>query len=297
MVQSKAIYNSVQLNFRNSNKAKHTSMRLIPHIYKKLSIAFSAIFFLFNTLHALAQPQPSQQKSGYTLAERQTEEAKIRKRIEEKLDWKNRTPEKLDDVPDANRMLIGGLDESILLRQATGERFGLFEAFDDATNKKIIEMRLHKKNKLTDRFPVYSPEICDKFVDISADQVTSNFVVYTTTCYSRKYGDNSTPYLFDYASRNLYKLAVLDYDPIGNKSPAIKIENGIYKMHWKVRLRGEKKAVSIVRNFKILKNAKGEWEVKELPPIDDEAANITALNKLPPKPEYDLPSFVADWGK
>ena len=91
----------------------------------------------------------------------------------------------------------------------------------------------------------------------------------------------------------MYQLAVLDYDPIENKAPDVKLENGVYKMRWNVRLRGAKKNVLVVRNFKILKDAKGDWTVKELPPIDDEAAAISPLKKLPIKPEYDLPAFVA----
>lgn len=233
----------------------------------------------------------------YTVHERKVEEERIRHKIEERLDWKSRAPEKLDDVPDADRLLIGGLDESILLRQATGERFGLFEGFDDMAGTKIIEIRFHKKNKLTDRFPVYSADLCDQGVDISADKVASEFVTYTTTCLSKKYGPESSPYLFDYASRNLYQLAVLDYDPISNKAPDIKLVNGIYKLHWSVRLRGASKNVLVIRNFKIRKTANGNWEVKELPPIDDEAANILPLRKLPLRQEYDLPPYVADWGK
>ncbi|WP_040040750.1 hypothetical protein [Noviherbaspirillum autotrophicum] len=261
----------------------------------KLHLVFVISLFPFFAGHALSEVV--HENKMYSPQERQAEEARIRQKIEERLDWKNRSPEKLDDLPDADRMLIGGLNESILLRQENGERFGLFESFRDADNIKIIEVRLHKKNKLTDRFPVYPSGLCDKGVDISADKVMPSYVVYSITCTSKKYGMESSPYLFDYMSRNMYQLAVLDYDPIENKAPDIKLENGIYKMSWNVRLRGAKKNTLVVRNFKILKDAKGDWAVKELPPIDDEAAAVPPLKKLPIKSEYDLPAFVANWGK
>jgi len=231
----------------------------------------------------------------YTPKERQVEEARLRKDIEEKLDWHNRPPETLDDVPDANRMLYGRVNESILLRQSTGERFWIFESFDDRDNTKAYEIRLHKKNKLTDRFFLYG-DGCES-VGIEAEKVTPNFSIYTTSCSSKKYGINYTPFLFDAMSRNFYQLAQLDYDRMENKTPKVTLENGVYKMRWNVKLRGDKKTVLVVRNFKILKDEKGEWIVKEFPPIDEESADISPLRKLPLKRGCDLPSFVAEWGK
>lgn len=234
----------------------------------------------------------------YSARDRQIEEERIRKDIEEKLDWRNRTKETLDDYDDAHRMLYGTLNESILLRQVSGERFGVFESIQD-NGEKSFEIRLHKKNKLTDRFFLFG-DGCEG-VSIHAEKVTPEFIVYETGC-SVKNRNNSIEekfdqYLFDYSSRNFYLLAFLDYDSIENKPPRIKLENGVYKMRWSVKLRGKKKNVLVVRNFKVLKDEKGEWIVKELPPIDEEAAGISPLRKLPLKREYDLPSFVADWGK
>lgn len=234
-------------------------------------------------------------QKNYSVKERGTEEVRIRKEIEENLDWRNRTPETLDEVSDKDRMLYGRLNESILLRQATGERFGIFESFNEIDSTKAFEIRLHKKSKLTGRFLLYG-DACES-VGIAVEKATQNFNVYTASCSSKKYGTDHTSFLFDYASNNFYQLAVLDYDPIENKPPTIKLENGIYKMRWSVRLGGAKKNVLVVRNFRILKDAKGDWIVKELPPIDDEAAGISPLKKLPIKLEYDLPAFVADWGK
>jgi len=234
----------------------------------------------------------------YSARDRQIEEERIRKDIEEKLDWHNRPRLQLDEVPDADRMLIGGLNESVLLHQATGERFGLFEAFDDTDKTKVIELRLHKKNKITERFQVYSAEYCDKGESVKAAKVTAKFVLYITNCISKKFGEENTPFLFDYMSRNLYMLEPpQSYDANENNGPEIKLENGIYKMRWNVKLKGEKKSTSYARNFKISKDEKGKFLVRELPPENDQIAKIQTLEKLPTKPEYDLPAFVADWGK
>ena len=232
----------------------------------------------------------------YDSREQRSEELRIRKDIEEKLDWRNRSPEQLDEVPDERRMLLGGLNESILLRRMTGERFGLFEAFNN--NRKFIELQLHKKNKITDRFPIYTQEICDKGVSVKAEKVTSDFVLYTTSCVSKKYGTEHMPFLFDYGSRNLYILEPPQrYDAIANKAPELKLENGIYKMRWKVKLEAEKKSTIYIRNFKISKDEIGRYVIQEFPPIDDQIAKIQTNDKFPIKPEYDLPDFVASWGK
>jgi len=253
---------------------------------------------LFAATLALAITTNCLSQHIYSPEERKAEEVRISKDIENKLDWHNRTKETLDDYDDAHRMLYGTLNESILLRQASGERFGVFESIRD-NGRKSIEIRLHKKNKLTDRFFLFG-DGCEG-ASIHAEKVAPEFIVYETGCYSK--GRNNSieekfeQYLFDYSSRNFYLLAFLDYDSIENKPPSIKLENGIYKMRWSIKLRGQKKNLLVVRNFKILKDEKGEWIVKELPPIDEEASGISPLRKLPLKREYDLPSFVAGWGK
>lgn len=255
------------------------------------------VIALFGTLLLSSVPISFAQKI-YTPQERQVEEARIRNAIEEKLDWRNRTKETLDDYDDSERFLYGSLNESILLRQNSGERFGVFESFRD-NGRKSVEIRLHTKNRLSDRYFLYG-DSCQG-AGIFAENVTKEFVIYETGCYTKgRNGDieeRFEQYLFDQASRNFYLLAFLDYDSKESKAPAIKLENSIYKMRWNVRLRGAKKNILVVRNFKILKDAKGDWTVKELPPIDDEAAAISPLKKLPIKPEYDLPAFVANWGK
>lgn len=260
------------------------------HPFSRYLATLTATLTLSYATNALPQ-------NVYSAKQRQAEEIRISKDIEDKLDWRNRTKETLDDYDDEHRLLYGTLNESILLRQASGERFGVFESIRD-NGRKSVEIRLHKKNKLTDRFFLYG-DSCQG-ASIFAEAVTEKFVVYETGCYSKSRNNSIEEkfeqYLFDYSSHNFYLLAFLDYDAKENKAPSIKLENGTYKMRWNVRLRGEKKNILVVRNFKILKDAKGEWVVKELPPIDDEAAGISPLQKLPLKPEYDLPSFVADWG-
>lgn len=272
--------------FQNKIKLPMKSMRL-----STLSplISLMAISLLSSTESALAQ-------KIYDLKERKAEEIRIRKDIENKLDWRNRPRLQLDETPDADRMLIGGVNESILLRQGTGERFGLFEAFNDADKTKVIELRLHKKNKITGRFQVYSAEYCDRGASVKAAEVTSKFVLYITNCISRKFGEENTPFLFDYMSRNLYMLEPpQSYDANENNGPEIKLENGIYKMRWSVKLKGEKQNTLYVRNFKISKDEKDKFTIHELSPVDAQIAKIQTLEKLPSKPEYDLPSFVADW--
>lgn len=230
----------------------------------------------------------------YSSEERSKEEAHIRQDIEEKLDWKNRTKETLDEFKDQDRMLFGTLNESVLLSQQSGERFGVFESFRD-NGRKAIEVRLHREDKLTDRFFLYG-DAC-KGASISASRITKDFSLFEMGCYTTgKTGEiegRFEPYLFDQTSRNFYLLAVLDYDPKANKAPTVKYENGIYKVYWRVLLRGASKATTISRSFKI-RNENGRWSVKELPPIDDEAASISPLQRLPIKSDFDLPSFVAE---
>lgn len=233
----------------------------------------------------------------YTDKERQAEEARMRKKVEDNLDWHIRSPKQLDGVSDAERWLFGGLNQSILLRSATGERFGVFEAFDEKKNIKTFEIRFHTKNKITDRFLIYSSvEGCHKGIDISAEQVASQFVVYTVTC-SGEEGALTSPLLFDYASRNLYDLG-FNYDQTANKTPRFSWQNGVYKLRWKVRLWKNDVSQLIDYKFKIRKDGEGQWRVRDLPPNDqDEGSGIFAIEKLPARPEYDLPSYVADWGR
>jgi hypothetical protein len=135
---------------------------------------------------------------------------------------------------------------------------------------------------------------CDS-VGVAAEKVTKAFIIYTANCSSRKFGTSFTPYLFDYASRNFYQLAELEYDAKENKAPNISLEAGTYKMRWNVKLLRKRRPDLIVRNFKIQKNAKGDWKVIELAPIDNEAASINALARLPSTIKHNLPDFVASW--
>jgi len=260
---------------------------------KKLLLIFAIT--LTNAITQCVFADNTQAEKTYSPKERQNEEARIRAKIEERLDWKNRTPEKLDEVADSDRLLRADLNESTLLRQATGERFGVFESFDDKTNTKVFEVLLHKKNKLTDRFFLFGSEC--KSASIAAKKVTATHALYLADCYSEKNPTYYSLYLFDYASRNFYLLGVLDYYPDNIQSSTIKLEDGVYKLRWNIHLRGANKNTLLIRNFKILKNNRGMWQVKELPPIDNNSREIFPLEKLPLKPEYNLPSFVADWGK
>jgi hypothetical protein len=233
----------------------------------------------------------------YAGKEKLIEESRIAKDIESKLDWRNRTKETQDDYDDEHRLLYGTLNESILLRQSTRERFGVFESIRE-NGKKSIEIRLHTKNKLTDRFFLFG-DACER-ASIFAEKVTSKFVLYQIGCYAmtkqNTVNEKYDQYLFDYSSRNFYRLTFLDYDPQENNAPKISLEKGVYKMTWTVKLRGIGKNTSVVRNFKIIKDSTGEWTAKELPPVDAESASVTTLRKLTLMPEYDLPAFVADWG-
>ncbi len=98
------------------------------------------------TVPTAANDRPPEQKV-YSNRERRAEEIRIQKDIEEGLDWRNRTKETLDKYDDEHRLLYGMLNESILLRTATGERFGIFESISEDTNTRRLEIRLHRKNK------------------------------------------------------------------------------------------------------------------------------------------------------
>jgi hypothetical protein len=143
-------------------------------------------FFFWAMLAAASQPSIATQVINgakiYSPQERVEEEKIISKKIEERLDWKNRSIGQLDDVDDADRMLIGGLDVSILLRRSTGERFGVYEAIRN-NGRKSVEIRMHLKNKLTDRFQLYG-DSCQG-ASIHAEQVKEKFAVYETACTKR----------------------------------------------------------------------------------------------------------------
>lgn len=251
---------------------------------------FIAVFLLTVTTTYFSQ-------HVYTGKEKLVEESRIAKDIESKLDRRNRTKETQDDYDDEHRLLYGTLNESILLRQSTGERFGVFE-FIRENGKKSIEIRLHAKNKLTDRFFLFG-DACER-ASIFAEKVTSKFVLYQTGCYAmtkqNTVSEKYDQHLFDYSSRNFYRLTFPDYDPQENNPPKISLEKGVYKMTWAVKLRGSGKNTSVIRNFKVIKNSTGEWAANELPPVDAESASITTLRKLTLMPEQDLPAFVADLG-
>jgi len=229
----------------------------------------------------------------YSARDRQIEEERIRKDIEEKLDWRNRTKETLDDYDDEHRLLYGTLNESILLRQSTGERFGIYESFDDAKNTKTYEIRFHRKNKITERFK--SGVISCSDPAISADVVTKQFVLYREVCY-RNNNPTHSLYLYDYPSHELYWL--YSDEVTYSKKPSLTLTNGVYKLRWNVNVIGAKTNKVVIRNFKITKRDTGKWEAISLPPVNDEMDDITPVEKIYPlKPQYDLPAFVADWGK
>lgn len=257
------------------------------HMFRTIKLTLIVAPLLFTASSVTAQ-------KIYSSEERLHEEMRIKKEIEESLDWKNRTKETLDQYSDQERMLYGTLNESILLSKKSGERFGVFEAFRD-NGRKAVEIRLHKKDKLSDRFLIYG-DACEG-ASIAASKATNDFVVFEMGCHtigkSNQIESRFDPYLFDRRSRNFYRLAVLDYDPNVNAAPSVLYENGIYKMHWKVWLRGMNKQTIVSRKFAI-RNVNGTWSVKELPPIDQEAISIAPLQRLAVKSEFDLPAFVAD---
>lgn len=255
-----------------------------------MNILHIASLIFFAAL-SVASSSASAQKF-YSAEERMKEEARIQKEIEENLDWKNRTKETLDEYNDQERMLYGTINESVLLTRHTGERFGVFESFRD-NGRKAIEVRLHNKNKLIDRYFLYG-DAC-KGASIFARKIAKEFGVFEMGCYtigkSGQIEGRFEPYLFDQSSRNFYRLAALDYDPKENKAPSITYEKGIYKMHWSVRLKGDNKDTFVSRRFRI-QNERGVLAVKELPPIDHDAASISPLQRLTVKAEFDLPLIV-----
>jgi hypothetical protein len=232
------------------------------------------------------------ERKVFSNKEKRAEEIRIQKKIEESLDWRNRTKETLDEYDDEHRLLYGMLNESILLRTATGERFGIYESINEETNTRRLEIRLHRKDKLTDRF-LSGSVYCDSAA-LSADQVASTFVLFREICY-RNSRAGHTLYLFDYESRNLYWL--YSNEVIYEKRPSVIFRNGIYRMRWHVKTADGEVINPVVRNFSVQKTAGGTWKVKTHPPINDEAGDIEAEEKLRLDKKFNLPSFVANWGK
>jgi hypothetical protein len=230
-------------------------------------------------------------RKTYSQQEREAEENRIRKDIEVKLDWRNRSKETSDDYDDDHRLLYGKLNESILLRSATGERFGIYESFDQTSTKRF-EIRLHKKHKITDRF-LSGSVYCDA-VALSADKVALEFVLFREVCY-RSTVPTHTLYLFDYASRNLYWLYSNEVKYV--KKPVVVLKNGAYQVKWDVKVIGNDTNHSITRNFRLVRSKANKWEVKSVAPVNSEVDDIAAEVKIPVEEKYDLPSFVGTWGK
>lgn len=243
------------------------------------------------TVPTAANDRPPEQKV-YSNRERRAEEIRIQKEIEEGLDWRNRIKETLDEYDDEHRLLYGMLNESILLRTATGERFGIFESISEDTNTRRLEIRLHRKNKITDRF-LSSSMYCGNAA-LSADQVAPTFVLFREVCH-RNGRAGHTLYLFDYKSRNLYWL--YSNEVIYEKRPFVTFRDGMYRVRWQVKTTEGKISIPLVKNFSIEKAAGNAWKVKTYPPINDEAGDIEAEEKLGIDKKFDLPSFVANWGK
>lgn len=227
----------------------------------------------------------------YSQQEREAEENRIQKDIETKLDWRNRSKETLDEYDDDHRLLYGKLNESILLRSATGERFGIYQSFDQA-NTKRFEIRLHKKNKVTDRF-LSGSVYCDA-VALTADKVAPEYVLFREICY-RNNVPTYTLYLFDYPSRNLYWLYSNEVKYV--KKPTVTHNNGAYRVKWDVKVIGNETVQSVTRNFMLVRSKANKWDVKSLAPVNSEVDDIAAEIKIPAEEKYDLPPFVATWGK
>ncbi|HYD62338.1 MAG TPA: hypothetical protein VEC35_18390 [Noviherbaspirillum sp.] len=258
-----------------------------------MNSAILKILLVFITFVSTIFPSIAEGKirKVYSAQERAAEEARIRKDIEAKLDWQNRTKETLDDYDDEHRLLYSKLNESILLRSSTGERFGIYESFDQGGYKRF-EIRLHKKNKITDRF-LSGRVICDA-IALSAEKVTTEYVLFREVCY-RNDNPTHTLYLFDYQSRNLYWL--YSDEVTYSKKPIVTLKNGTYRVRWDVKAIGAETNHSIVRNFSLIRTKGNKWEAKRLPPVNDEADDIAAEEKMPVDEKYDLPAFVAAWGK
>lgn len=257
-------------------------------VSKKILLIVTAIAVSLITFSSLAGGTT---RKVYSQQERKAEEDRIRKDIEAKLDWRNRSKATLDEYDDEHRLLYGKLNESILLRTPTGERFGIYESFDQA-NTKRFEIRLHKKNKVTDRF--FSGSVFCDAVALSADKVAPEFVLFREACY-RDNVPTHTLYLFDYASRGLYWL--YSNEVTYTKKPIVVHKNGAYHVKWNVKVVGDETNQSVTRNFMLVRSKANKWEVKPLAPINSEVDDITAEEKIPVDEKYDLPSFVATWGK
>lgn len=257
-------------------------------VISKILLTFAALAFLLLPFVSAAE---SMTRKVYSQQERDTEESRIRKDIEAKLDWRNRSKETLDDYDDENRLLYGKLNESILLRSSTGERFGIYESFDQA-NTKRFEIRLHKKNKATDRFRSGSV-FCDA-IALSADKVAAEYVLFREICY-RNNVPTHTLYLFDYESRGLYWL--YSNEVTYSKNPVVTRKNSAYRVKWDVKVIGTDTNQTVVRNFMLVKRKASKWDVKPLAPINSEVDGIAAEEKLEVEEKHDLPSFVANWGK
>ncbi len=252
----------------------------------RILLTFSSAIFFLSTFPSLAEGGA---RKAYSHQEREAEELRIRKDIEVKLDWRNRSKETLDDYDDEHRLLYSKLNESILLRNSTGERFGIFESFDQA-NTKRYEIRLHKKNRVTDRF-LSGSVYCDA-VALSAEKVAAEYVLFREVC-NRNNSPKHTLYLFDYESRGLYWL--YSNEITFSKKPSVTLKNGRYQVKWDVKAVDVNR--SVVRNFILVKNKANKWEVKSLAPTNSEADDIAAEEKIATDEKFDLPSFVANWGK
>lgn len=253
-------------------------------LFSIAAIAFVPVVFI-SSAEALTT------RKIYTKQEREAEEIRIREDIESKLDWRNRSKETLDDHDDEHRLLYGKLNESILLRGSTGERFGIYESFDQA-NTKRFEIRLHKRNKVTDRY-LSGSIVCDA-IAISAEKVATEYVLFREICY-RNNLPTHTLYLFDGESRNLYW--IYSNEVTYTKKPTVVHRNGTYRVRWDVKVSGTETELSVVRNFKLIKVKSNGWDVKPLAPINSDTDSIAAEEKMPNNERYDLPSFVTTWGK
>jgi len=250
------------------------------------------ILFL-SVLLAILWASSANAQKVYSAEERKIEESRITRDIAANLDWHNRPPETLDDISDEKRWLYARTNESILLRRATGERFGIFESFDDRTNKKIFEVRLHTKSNLTDRFRPFQNN-CDG-ASLVAEKADPRYILFREICSAHGRPTGHTLYLFDHMSRLLlwiYSAKVAD-----QKKPTIALTNGNYEIRWDVTFTGSTSAQSIRRNFRLILTRDGKWKVLDMPPINEEIDRVVPNENLPLDTKYNLPAFVSDWGK
>lgn len=227
-------------------------------INKVAAIFATTLLLLFSTTGFC---QKIKESKVYSDKEREAEESRIQREIENKLDWRNRTKESLDDYDDSHRLLYGTLNESILLRQTTCERFGIFESLETKTNKKRYEIRLHKKNKLIARF--LSGSVYCESPALSADKVGKKFVLFREICF-RNNRPNHTLYLYHYPSQALFWLYTNEVNY--TKKPSVILQDGTYKVRWSGSIVGSNKPFNVIRNFKIHRTATGKWEAESLPP-------------------------------